>query len=176
MINFKASDTKIIIKGSHQGDYMPFFISIFLISAVLLLATQIIYGLRNYQLTVMITMFCILGVLKYLMWFSIKLTKDKVVIKKRFIGIPYVIITHRFQKVLYNEKVPILLFERDNAKIEVEIFDDFEDDGLLIGKNKKEYIVGKLEDAKIIFQYILDGLEKLSIERINSDIGGQIRD
>jgi|GEM_PF-7011577 len=175
MIRCRINNTKIIIKGNHQGDYLKFFALIFFISVVILLALQILYRSNNSVLMAMAILFCLVVALKYLMWFSIKITQDKITIVKRFIGFPYVIIVSRFQKVLYNKEVPILSFENDNGKIGVEIFDGFEYDGLLIEKNKKEYIIGRLEDAKVIFKYILTGLEKLNVDKINSDIGYPMR-
>jgi hypothetical protein len=80
-----------------------------------------------------------------------------------------------FNKVLYNEKVPILYFQDQLNRVEVQNFEGFEVDCLLVKAKDKEYEIGNKADALIIFNLIIEGLDKLNVEKIISDIGFENR-
>jgi hypothetical protein len=118
-----------------------------------------------------IIMFIVLFSLRHLLKFSISITADKLVVKKLFISIPYLTINRHFDKVLYNEKVPILYFQFKQDRVEIENFEGFEVDCLLVKADNKEYEFGDKNDAAEIFKFVINGLDDLKVQKINADIG-----
>jgi len=118
-----------------------------------------------------ILMFIVLASLRHLLKFSILITTDKLVVKKLFIFIPYKTITRNYDKVLYNDKVPILYFQYKQDRVEIENFEGFEVDCLLVKAENKEYEFGDKIDAEIIFNFVINGLDELKVQKINADIG-----
>jgi hypothetical protein len=171
MIKLHINDDRISIYGTNTMDYHWTFVSVMLAICFAGIATSI---LHMWNLCFIIAIF-ILGTLKYSIKFTISISKDKFVLTKTFIGIPYLNITQLFNKVLYNEKVPILYFQDQLNRVEVQNFEGFEVDCLLVKAKDKEYEIGNKADALIIFNLIIEGLDKLNVEKIISDIGFENR-
>jgi hypothetical protein len=119
----------------------------------------------------MILMFILLANLRHLLKFSISITIDKIVVKKQFIYIPYLTIIHNFDKVIYNEKVPILYFQNKHERVEIENFVGFEVDCLIIRAYNKEYEFGDKNETDLIFKFVVTGLDELKVEKTIADIG-----
>jgi hypothetical protein len=142
------------------------FVIAFIVTAILS-----ILKMWNQAILTFILMFILLGNLKHLLNFSISITADKLVVKKLFICIPYLTINQHFDKVLYNEKIPILYFQFKQDRVEIEKFEGFEVDCLLIEVDNKMYELGDKNDADLIFKFIINGLDELKVQKTNADIG-----
>jgi len=151
-------------------DYYWAFVLTLVIACVSLTVLSIL-KMWNQGVLTLILMLIVMASLKNLLKFSISITADLLVIKKLFVFIPYLTITQHFDKVLYNEKVPILFFQFKQDRVEVENFEGFEVDCLLVKSDNKEYEFGDKNDADLIFKYIINGLDELKIQRTNADIG-----
>jgi len=113
----------------------------------------------------------VLASLKYLIKFTISITTNKIVVKKLFVFIPYLTINHNFDKVFFNEKIPILHFQFGKKIVEIENLEGFEGDCILVKSDNKEYEFGDKNDADIIFKFLINGLDELKVQKIKSDIG-----
>jgi hypothetical protein len=116
-------------------------------------------------------MFILLTNLRHLLKFSISIAIDKIVVKKQFFFIPYLTIIQNFDKVIYNEKVPILYFQNKHEIVEIENFEGFEVDCLIIRADNKEYEFADKNDADLILKFVVRGLDELKVEKTNADIG-----
>ena len=170
MIKFRIENEKIIIYGQNKMAYAWIYLAVLLISIMVCVFMPFLLGLKPALLFGLIaTLFLV--VLRHLISFSIIVTSDTFTLKKSFLGIPYLTIKQHFDTVLYSEKVPIFYFQDQHAKIEVENFEGFEVDCLLVKTLDKEYEIGDKDDAALIIKFIMEGLDKLKVPKIMADIG-----
>ena len=151
-------------------DYYWAFVLILVLATVTTIILSI-FKMWNQGVLTFILMFIVLLSLKHLLKFSISFTADKLVVKKLFVVIPYLTITQHFDKVLYNERIPILYFQFKQDRVEIEKFEGFEVDCLLVKSGNKEYEFGDKNDADMILKFVIDGLDELKVQKTNTDIG-----
>jgi hypothetical protein len=149
--------------------YWAFLLTLFITVIVTLFLS--FFKMWNKSILILILMLILLANLRHLLKFSISITIDKIVVKKQFIFIPYLTIIQNFDKVIYNEKVPILYFQNKHERVEIENFEGFEVDCLLIRADNKEYEFGDKNDADLIFKFLVAGLDELKVEKTIADIG-----
>lgn len=169
-MKFRSENDKIGIYGKNPFDNLRILIIGMVTSVIILTTTEILFGSNKALLYTFINI-VLLTALRQLMTFSITLTSNTFILRKLFCGIPYFTIKQEFDTVLFNEKVPILYFQDKDTKVEVENFEGFEIDCLLIKSQNKEYEIGKKNNADIIFKFIIDGLDKLKVTKVTADIG-----
>jgi hypothetical protein len=151
-------------------DYYLVFLMAQFIAFIVTIALSI-FKMWHESLLTLILVFTLLASLRHLLKFSILVTIDKIVVKKQFIFIPYLTIIQYYDKVIYNENVPILYFQNKHDRVEIENFEGFEVDCLIVKADNKEYEFGDKNDADLIFKLIVTGLEELKVEKTIADIG-----
>ncbi len=125
-----------------------FLMTLFIIVIVTVFLS--IFKIWNISVLTLVLMFILLTNLRHLLKFSISIAIDKIVVKKQFFFIPYLTIIQNFDKVIYNEKVPILYFQNKHEIVEIENFEGFEVDCLIIRADNKEYEFADKNDADLI--------------------------
>ncbi len=169
-IKYHSDSQKVEIYGTNKMDYYCAFLMTLFI-AVIVTIFLCIFKMWNKSVLTLILMFILLAILRHFLKFSISFTIDKIVIKKQFIFIPYLTIIQNFDKVIYNENVPILYFQNKHDRVEIENFEGFEVDCLIVKADNKEYKFGDKNDADLILKFVVTGLDELKVEKTIADIG-----
>ncbi|MGB3546041.1 MAG: hypothetical protein WBA17_03655 [Saprospiraceae bacterium] len=163
MIKYEERENEIIIKGKNKTDFAIIGWILFVFGLIVLsLKFKLEDGIFEeiiYIIGIILILFSFKGSIR----FKIVLTKNCLKIKKSFLAIPYLNIEWNFDKV---QKInPLIVqFKNGNQKLEIENFEGFEIDCLLIIKGKSRYEIGDKEDAQNIFNYLLNGIETLKIK------------
>lgn len=163
MIKYEKIENEIFIKGKNKMDFSIIGWIIFVLGAIIFYSIFKIENGITEEVIYIVAIVLILFFLRNLIRFKIILTKNSLKIKKSFLAIPYLNIEWNFDKVQKPNPL-IIQFENGNKKLEIENFEGFEVDCLLIVKDKSRYEIGNKEDAQSIFNYLQKGIETLKIK------------
>ncbi|MGI4885525.1 MAG: hypothetical protein ACRYFR_11255 [Janthinobacterium lividum] len=183
MVKFRADGGKALIYGNNKMDCAWFMLATSIFFTIIILSLALMTRKISYILPEFIIAILTIITAKYTINFSIELTKNSIIIKKTILGISYVKIEIQFDNIFYNNQIHFISFQNQEKKVEVENHEGFKVDYLLISTGSKHQEIkdwgqeiGNKVDADIIFNYILEALDKLRINKIPSDVGYIKRD
>ena len=162
MIKFHSQSNEVLIEGINKMDsaflnWMIFFI----VTIGCTVFHEMINGFWGGIKIFMISIF-VMVIFRMVLRFQIRITKDTVTIKKLFLTIPYLRIKWGFEKV-QEVSSSVIYFEKGAQKLEIENHEGFEVDCLLIVANESHFEFGNKEDAEIIFDHLLKGIQILNL-------------
>lgn len=163
MIKYEEKENEISIKGKNKIDFAIIGWIVFVLGLIFLCSIFKIENGIAEEIIYILGLILVMIFLRSSIRFKIALTKNCLKIKKSFLAIPYLNIEWDFDKVQKTNPL-IIQFKKDNQKLEIENFEGFETDCLLIIKGSSRYEIGDKEDAQNIFNYLLNGIETLKVK------------